>query len=173
MRWRTMMLVAAFLSADGLRVTGSGQVQAGDHDTFPLTPPKRYVTDVATSEDMQSVVQKSLKSTFIEDLHSLDWERTARGLSADFRGRFPRPADGRAVDDDQLLIRQYEAADLEVLDRGRFLDTLRAHVGSWTSVERASFGRCSSFSSSLIASEPSQKSISSSVVQGPGASGRR
>jgi hypothetical protein len=134
-----MVLVAAFLSADGLRVTGSGHVQGGDHETFPLTPPKRYVTDVATSEDMQSVVQKSLKSTFIEGVRSLDWERTARGLSADFRGRFPHPAEGRAVDDDLLLIRQYEAEALEVVDRGRFLDTLRAHVGSWTSVERASW----------------------------------
>jgi hypothetical protein len=139
-RWRTMMLLAtAFLSADALRVTGSGQVQGGDHETFPLTPPKRYVTDVATSEDMQSVVQKSLKSTFIEGLHNLDWERTARGLSEDFRGRFPRPAEGRAVDDDLLLIRQYEAAGLEMVDRGGFLDALRAHVGSWTSIERASW----------------------------------
>ena len=139
MRWPMAMLVVAFLLADGLRVAGSGQVQAGDHETFPLAPPKRYVTDVATSEDMQSVVQKSLKSTFIEGVRSLDWERTARGLSADFRGRFPRPAEGRAVDDDLLLIRQYEAEALEVVDGGRFLDTLRAHVGPWTSVERASW----------------------------------
>jgi len=41
-----MVLVAAFLSADSLRLTGSGQVQTGDHEAFPLTAPKRYVTDV-------------------------------------------------------------------------------------------------------------------------------
>ena len=73
-RWPAMMLVAAFLSVDGLRVAGSGQLQPGDHETFPLTAPKRYVTDVATSEDMQSAVQKSLKSTFIEGLRSFDAE---------------------------------------------------------------------------------------------------
>ena len=138
-RWPAMMLVAAFLSVDGLRVAGSGQLQPGDHETFPLTAPKRYVTDVATSEDMQSAVQKSLKSTFIEGLRSFDWARTARALSADFRGRFPGPAEGRAVDDDLLQIRKYEADALEVVDRGRFMDTLRAQVGSWTSVERASW----------------------------------
>ena len=48
-------------------------------------------------------LQNNLKSTFIEGLRSFDWERTAQGLSADFRGRFPRPAEGRAVDDDLVL----------------------------------------------------------------------
>ncbi|PYR47262.1 MAG: hypothetical protein DMF89_19455 [Acidobacteria bacterium] len=136
--WPTVMLVAAFLSADGLRVAGSGQGQGGDHETFPLTAPKRYVSDVAASEDMQSVVQKSLKSTFIAGIRSYDWERTARALSPDFRGRFPRPGDGHAVDDDLLRIRQYEPEALEVVDREGLVDTLRAHVGAWTSIERAS-----------------------------------
>src|SRR5262249_46630569 len=106
--WPTVMLVAAFLSADGLRVAGSGQGQAGDHETFPLTAPKRYVTDVAASEDMQWVVLRRLKSTFLAGIRSYDWERTARALSPDFRGRFPRLSDGHAVEDDLLRIRQYE-----------------------------------------------------------------
>jgi hypothetical protein len=138
-RWRAMLLVAALLLVDGLRLTGSGQVPGGDSETFPLGPPRRYVTDFATSEDMQSVVQKSLKSTFIQGIRSLDWERTGRAFSADFRGRFPRPTEGRAIEDDRLVIRQFEPEALEVMDRGRFLDTLRAHVGSWTSVDRASW----------------------------------
>src|SRR5439155_1339486 len=49
-----------------------------------------------------------------------------------------RPGDGHAVDDDLLRIRQYEPEALEVVDREGLVDTLRAHVGAWTSIERAS-----------------------------------
>lgn len=116
-----------------------GQAPIADEPPFPLAPPERYVTDIAVSEDVQTVVQKSLKATFVDGLRTFDWERAARGLAADFRGRFPRPEQGRAVEDDVLSIRQYGPGGLQVVDRDGFLKTLRAHVGSWTSIERASW----------------------------------
>ena len=115
------------------------QGPVADDQPFLLTPPERYVTDVAVSEDVQTIVQQALKSTFVDGVRSFDWERAARGLSPDFRGRFPRPAQGRAVEDDVLSIRQYGPGTLEVVGRDGFLERLRAHVSSWTSVERASW----------------------------------
>ena len=133
------VLVAGLLVGCGLSVSGAGQVLVADDQPLPLTPPERYVTDITVSEDIQSQVEKSLTSTFLAGVQSFDWARATRGLSADFRGRFPRPEQGRAVDDDVLSLRHYEADDLEVVGRERFLEALRGHVSSWTSVERASW----------------------------------
>jgi hypothetical protein len=41
-------------------------------------------------------VQKSLKVTLLDGVRSFGWERAARGLSADFQGRFSRPEQGAA-----------------------------------------------------------------------------
>ena len=113
--------------------------QAASSEPFPLTPPERYVTDIAASEEAHSVVQKSVKATLLGGLRSFDWERVRQGLSPDFRGRFPDPQDGHALDDDLLMVRRYEPGGLDVLDTDRFVETLLAHVGSWVSVERASW----------------------------------
>ena len=117
----------------------AGHAQVPGSESFPLTPPERYITDIATSEDVQSVVQNSVKATLLSGLRSFDWERVRQGLSPDFLGRFPVLQDGRAIDDDLLTIRRYESGGLDVLDTDRFVETLRAHVGSWVSVERASW----------------------------------
>ena len=114
-----------------------GQSQVSE--AFPLTAPERYITDVATSEDTQARVERSLRSTFLDGVRSLDWERAALGLAPDFRGRFPHPQQGRIVDDDTLLIRRYEVDGLELIGREQFLNTLRSFVGSWISVDRASW----------------------------------
>jgi hypothetical protein len=129
-------LATALLAAGpGSPVSGAGQSSQG----FRIEQPKRFVTDVGNSEEMQSVVQKSIKSTLLDGVRSFDWERAARGLSADFLGRFPRPEQGAVVPDDVLSIRHYGADGVEAVGREAFLETLRAHVASWTSVERASW----------------------------------
>ena len=108
-------------------------------EPFPLTPPERYITDIATSEEIQSVVQTRLKATLLGGLRSFDWERVRQGLSPDFLGRFPDRQDGLAIDDDRLAVRRYESGGPDVLDTDAFIATLIAHVGSWVSVERASW----------------------------------
>ena len=108
-------------------------------DSFPLNPPQRYVTDVDVSEETQSVVQDRLGSTFIAGLRRFDWELAASALTADFRGRFPAPDDGRPVDDDLLDVRRYEPDELAVVDRAGLLAALRAHVEPWVAVDRASW----------------------------------
>lgn len=128
-------LMAGLLAGLGSLVSGAGPTSPA----FPIDQPKHYVTDVGTSEEVQSIVQKSLKLTLLDGVRSFDWERAARGVSADFLGRFPRPEQGAAVENDLLSIRRYNADGVEVVGREGFLETLRAHVGPWTSVERASW----------------------------------
>ena len=120
-------------------VLRTAHAQPPDDAQFPLSPPQSYVTDVEVSEDLQTLVQKSIASTLVSGVRSFDWEQVAQALSPDFRARFPRPEDGVEVEDDKLTIRQYAANGLHVVDRNGFLETLRAHVGSWTAVERASW----------------------------------
>lgn len=163
-------LLAGLLGGHALLVAGAGQAPVADQQRFPLTPPERYVSDIAVSEDVQTIVQKSLTATFVDGVRSFDWERAARGLSADFRGRFPRPEQGRPVEDAVLSIRRYEAAGLEVLGRDGILEAIRAHVASWTSVERASWH---AFEFLL---EPDGKRAFAKVhleLGGPGAGGER
>jgi len=132
-----MTLVAALAWAASPQLFAAGQPSAGE--PVLVTPPERYLTDVAASEDAQSIVQESLKTTLLGGIRAFDWARVARGVASDFRGRFPRPEQGRVIQDDLLSIRQYEASGLDVIDREGFLETLRRHVGSWTSVDRASW----------------------------------
>jgi hypothetical protein len=127
--------LASLLAGPGSPLSGAGPTS----QVFRIDQPKRYITDVGTSEEVQSIVQKSLKFTLLDGLRSFDWERAARGVSADFLGRFPRPEQGAAVEDEALSIRHYNADGVEVVGREGFLETLRAHIGSWTSVERASW----------------------------------
>ena len=114
-------------------------VQAAGGEPFPLAPPERYVTDIAVSEDTHTAVQRSVEATLLSGLRRFDWERVRQGLTSDFRGRFPAPGDGRTVAGDVLAVRRYDAAELGVLEADRFIERLRAHVGSWVSVERASW----------------------------------
>ena len=113
--------------------------QVAGEEAFPLDPPSRYVTDVDVSEETQSAVQASLGSTLIAGLRRFDWNLAASAVTDEFRGRFPAPDDGQAVGDDLLDIRRYEPDQLAVLDRDGLLAALRAHVGPWVAVDRASW----------------------------------
>ena len=115
------------------------EAQPGGEAVFPLIPPARYITDVDVSEETQSAVAGSLKQTFIPGVRRFDWELAASALTDDFRGRFPGPADGRAVADELLDIRRYQADEMAVLDRDGMLAALRAHVEPWVAVDRASW----------------------------------
>ena len=129
--------IAIAAATGGLTKVGAGAQKR--ESTFPLSAPERYVTKIDVSEDVQAVVQQRLASTLIDGVRTFDWDKAAQGLSSDFRARFPRPSAGRTVDDDSLVIRRYGPESLKVVDRDGFLDTLRAHVASWTAVERASW----------------------------------
>ena len=118
---------------------GPAAAQVAGEEAFPLDPPARYVTDVDVSEETQSAVQASLRSTLIAGLRRFDWELAASAVTDDFRGRFPAPDDGGAVGDDLLDIRRYEPDQLPVLDRDGLLAALRAHVEPWVAVDRASW----------------------------------
>ena len=85
------------------------------------------------------MVQKSLESSFLQGLLHLDWQLVARGVSKEFRGRFPHPNQGRPNQDAALRILQYDPDKLAPLDHQAFMDTLHAHVKPWTTVERASW----------------------------------
>ena len=119
------------------RHVGHAQVAGGE--PFLVTAPERYITDIAASEEIQSVVQTRVKATLLGGLRRFDWEQVRQGLSPDFLGRFPDLQDGYAIDDNLLSVRRYESGGLDVLDTDRFIETLIAHVGSWVSVERASW----------------------------------
>ena len=121
-----------------LAVSPSDAQVAGE-PSFPLAPPARHVTDVDVSEQTQSAVQDSLKSTFLAGVRRFDWRLAASALSGDFRGRFPAPGQGRVVGDAALTIHRYEPSELEPLDRDGLLAALRAHVEPWISVDRASW----------------------------------
>ena len=118
---------------------GQPSAQESGSASFPLTPPLRHVTDVDISEETQSAVQASLKSTLIAGVRGFDWQLAASALTDDFRGRFPAPADGGVVADALLDIRRYPPDGLAVLDRDGLMATLRAHVGPWVAVDRASW----------------------------------
>jgi hypothetical protein len=142
MSTRSGHLVAAsalVASLAGLGAAGHAWAQPAQEAALPLTPPARFITDVEESEALQVLVEESIASTFVSGVRNLDWQRAAAALSPDLRARFPRPEDGIVIEDDKLRIRKYDGTDLDVLDRAGFLDGLRAHVSSWTSVERASW----------------------------------
>ena len=130
----------AFACALVVGLTGAAAgPQDRDPTLWPLTPPARYITDIEVSEDVLAVVQQRLVATFVHGVRAFDWDRAAQGLSSDLRARFPRPNDGRAIEDDLLIIREYGPDGLAVVGRDGFLATIRAHVGAWTTVERASW----------------------------------
>ena len=133
------LLLTAGVVASGWCVVATARVQQPDRATPLLTAPARYVTDISIAEEVLAVVQQSIRSTLLDGVRTFDWERASRGLSADFLGRFPAPDDGRTIDDANLVIRRYEATGLGIQQRDQFLDTLRMHTASWTSVERASW----------------------------------
>ena len=139
---RAMLLIAGLVAASGgfvLAARGAAPVQQTDRAAPLLTAPERYVTDIAIAEEVLAVVQKSIRSAFLDGVRDFDWERASRGLSPDFLGRFPKPEDGETIDDASLVIRRYEATGLGIQRRDQFLETLRLHTASWTSVERASW----------------------------------
>ena len=139
---RSRHLVAAsalVVSLAGLGIAGNAWAQTAPAAEFPLAPPARFITDVEVSEDLQVLVDESIASTFVSGVRNFDWQRAAGALSSDLRARFPRPEDGIVVEDDTLRIRKYEGTDLDVLDRAGLLEGLRAHVSSWTAIERASW----------------------------------
>ena len=149
---------------------GATRIQQTDPAAPLLTAPERYVTDISIVEEVLAVVQKSLRSTFLDGVRNFDWERASRGLSPDFLGRFPKPDDGRTIDDASLVIRRYEATDLGMQRGDQFLETLRLHTASWTSVERASW-KVFTF---LL--EPSRDRAFAQVhlqLGGPGSAGQR
>ena len=115
------------------------EAQVAGEEAFPLDPPARYVTDVDVSEETQSAVQASLGSTLIAGLRRFDWELAASAVTDDFRGRFPIPGEGHAVDGGALTIHRYAPDALAPLDREGWLAALRAHVEPWVSVDRASW----------------------------------
>ena len=115
------------------------EAQVAAEASFPLAPPARYVTDFDVSEQTQSDVQDSLESTLIAGVRRFDWDLAASALSGEFRGRFPAPEQGRAVDGGALTIHRYAPDALAPLDRDGLLAALRAHVETWVSVDRASW----------------------------------
>ena len=115
------------------------EAQVAAEASFPLAPPARYVTDFDVSEQTQSDVQDSLKSTLLAGIRRFDWALAASALSGEFRGRFPAPEQGRAVDGGALTIHRYAPDALAPLDRDGLLAALRAHVETWVSVDRASW----------------------------------
>ena len=163
---RAMLLVAGLVVAS----VGATAIQQSDRVAPLLVAPEQYVTDISIAEEVLAVVQQSIRSTFLDGARNFDWERASRGLSPDFLGRFPAPDGGRTIDDASLVIRRYEATDLRVQRRDQFLETLRAHTASWTSVERASW-KVFAF---LL--EPSRDRAFAKVhlqLGGPGSAGQR
>ena len=117
----------------------AGQTPADRDAPFPIAPPDPFVTEIETSEDTHDVAQDSITSTFVAGVRRFDWTAAADSLAPGFRARFPGPHDGTPVEDDRLHIRRYAPDRLPVLDRDRFLEALRAHADTWTSMERASW----------------------------------
>ncbi len=99
--------------------------------------PAAWVTDIAVSEDASGVVAKAWKASMVKGLQTFDWELVRAGLTDDCAARFPRPDEGRAVPDASLAIRELHGSDAALRGPDELVETLRAHVESWTVVERA------------------------------------
>ena len=132
-----IVTVAAWLVLAGaLAASGASAAQTAGG---LVADPDQFVTDVTESEAVLEAVQGSIDATLIAGLRAFDWETASEGLSAQFRGRFPEPGAGRAVDDARLAIRRFGQDDSEPLGREAFLAVLRRHTSGWTAVERASW----------------------------------
>ena len=112
--------IVGVVVALGWVVLGATPAEQTDRTAPFITAPERYVTDIAITEEVLAVVQKSIRSTFLDGVRDFDWERASRGLSPDFLGRFPAPDDGLAIDDPSLVNRRYVAADLGIDRRDQF-----------------------------------------------------
>ena len=103
-----------------------------------VQPPGRYITDVAASENVESMVAAAIGATLIRGLETRDWGLAGSAFTDDFQGRFPPPGQGERIEDDLLVITRFDGAS-PVLTRDELLDVLREHVGPWTEVERVSW----------------------------------
>ncbi|KAF0246498.1 MAG: ASPIC/UnbV domain-containing [Planctomycetota bacterium] len=101
--------------------------------------PKEFVTDIAKSEGLSDAVGKSVKSTFVKGLRERDSGLARKGMTADFRARFPRPAEGREHADGSLLIREYRDLVLQETDRDGFWTIIQAHMEGLTNIERTTW----------------------------------
>lgn len=102
-----------------------------------LEKPKTYVTDIDRSEDVHDAALKSVKGTFLKGLRGRDWELAASGVTADFRGRFPAPGSGREVPDALVRLEEYSGETLKTVEGAAFFATLKSHIGTWASIDRA------------------------------------
>ena len=127
-----------FIVAGWLAPAAAG-AQAAQSAPALVQVPAQFVTDVTESEAALEAVQRSIDGSLIAGLRAFDWERAAEGLTERFRGRFPEPDAGRAIEDGRLAIRRHGPAAGAPLDRERLLAVLRRHAADWTAVERASW----------------------------------
>ncbi|MBI2919522.1 MAG: VCBS repeat-containing protein [Planctomycetes bacterium] len=104
-----------------------------------LPRPKTFVRDFTVSEDTFDVAHPSIKAGFVKGLRDRDWALLMKGLTPDFRAKFPAPDSGVAVPDRTVAIRQYGGEALPEFDREGFVGVLRSHVESWAAVERTTW----------------------------------
>ena len=131
------LIVAGWVALAGAPAASGAQAARSAPALVPT--PDRFVTDVTESEAALEVVQRSIDASLIAGLRAFDWATVAGGLTDQFRGRFPEPGAGSAVEDSGLEIRRYAPAATEPLGREGFLTVLRGHTDAWTAVERASW----------------------------------
>ncbi|MBI2919524.1 MAG: VCBS repeat-containing protein [Planctomycetes bacterium] len=104
-----------------------------------LQRPAEYVIEIKEVEDLVEVAGPSVKKTFMKGLKERNWDLAASGLADDFQGRFPAPADGTAVPDDGLTLREYKGSGPATLDKPGFLSVLKSHLEGLSVVERTTW----------------------------------
>lgn len=113
--------------------------QAGAPRAEFLPRPAVFERDFVKSEETFDRANASVKGSFVRGLKSRDWGEAARGLTADFRARFPARGGGREVPDGAVALREYGGEGLPDLEGPAFLAVLRGHVDDWAAVERTTW----------------------------------
>ncbi|MEK7470064.1 MAG: VCBS repeat-containing protein [Planctomycetota bacterium] len=128
-----------------LAVAGGAVVLSLRKSGVPETPrgflqrPGVFVTEFEKSEAVFDVASGAVKKSFMKALKARDWASAAASLTPDFRGRFPRLADGAEVQDRNVSIRAYKASGLPELKAEAFLAAIREQTEGWTQVERTTW----------------------------------
>ena len=108
------------------------------------SPPLYPITDYDKVEDAQSEAGRFLKKAISEPLLKLDPSGIRPFLTDDFRGRFPSRSDGRALDEDGLVITDYAGLNAPDTDATAFLAHVTALTGRYSAISRSQF-RCFTF----------------------------
>jgi hypothetical protein len=113
-------------------------------DPAPAESPIDPVTDYDTMEDAQAEAGRFLKNAISAPLLKRDVDGLAPSLTSDFRARFPTLEEGRTLDEEGLVITDFEGAKPPETGAAEFFARLKRLTGRYSTISRCQF-RCYTF----------------------------